>query len=415
MDKNIKAVFDDVCSGLSIDMDLFRRVERYRVNFVTRNKDHAEFFGGNLTGCYVVRFTSHDRDVWFEDIIQTEESELTPRCNNLIDPNFYIVAGDVFSLSCVWLTHAITASTKLSATQKADFGSSVLQILQYRYLTSRMQRHWVYPVDKAIAEATVSLMTNKYAIKYMGSWNAVIQSRADDIFDPKKSIHRETIKHMDYDIRNRSESVGYMLTDTQGRCKSMLKNIYGLQLVAMEQGLKIKANSATFIELDGEAVIKDKTNSLNKYRNYIMSVLPDRNGFVKDELVQIIVDFNKTMPEKLFLESLDWLSANSNNRNLPIVNETMDMIVSHVLNYISVNKSVMKNKSDLPGLLSKMKGVYTSSRSTDEELLNIRENVEKWVTLATKNSSPAVVAATRTGLLLYILLRTFTMQHYTSK
>ena len=75
----------------------------------------------------------------------------------------------------------------------------------------------------------------------------------------------------------------------------------------------------------------------------------------------------------------------------------------------------MKNKSDLPGLLSKMKGVYTSSRSTDEELLNIRENVEKWVTLATKNSSPAVVAATRTGLLLYILLRTFTMQHYTSK
>lgn len=61
MDKLVKDVFDDVCVHVKLDEAFCKRVERYMNEFISRNHDHASFFGGNLTGVYVVKFTTNDR------------------------------------------------------------------------------------------------------------------------------------------------------------------------------------------------------------------------------------------------------------------------------------------------------------------------------------------------------------------
>ena len=86
--------------------------------------------------------------------------------------------------------------------------------------------------------------------------------------------------------------------------------------------------------------------------------------------------------------------------------------MNHLLSYLYLNRNTMKNKSDISGLLSKMKGVYTSSRTTEETLLEIRDDMEGIVRRATKVKSGSAIAATRTGVMLYIVLRAFTMKHY---
>ena len=63
-------------------------------------------------------------------------------------------------------------------------------------------------------------------------------------------------------------------------------------------------------------------------------------------------------------------------------------------------------------MLSRLRGVYMSSRSTDPILIDLRERTEKIVEIATNNKNPSNLASTRTGVLLYIVLRTFTMKHY---
>ena len=56
-----------------------------------------------------------------------------------------------------------------------------------------------------------------------------------------------------------------------------------------------------------------------------------------------------------------------------------------------------------------------ASRSTDEDLMMLREYGEKIVKVGTSTKNPTIIAAVRTGLLLYIVLRGFTMHHYTQK
>lgn len=414
MDVRVRDVFNDVCSGLSIDNKLCDRIERYMNMFISKNPEHAAFFGGNLTGVYIVKFTNADRSAWFEDIIEAEENELADRLSRLINPNFYIVAGDPFNLSGVWLSHAIFKSGKINEKRKIQTMSYIYNILQFRFLTSRLQRHWPYPCSKEVAEATLTAMSNKYAIKQKGTWMKVVQDRSNDIVDMRHSIHRVTIQKMDHDIRNKGESVGYLLTDTQGRNKALLKKIYGLQKQVQESGIKVNSTSATFIETDGEAILKDKKNALETYRTYITGIMGDKASFIKLDLVTIIEGANKTMPTQMFRSTLSWMSdySSKGGKNKIELDEITSKIMTHLISYLYQNKNTMKNKSDIAGLISKMKGVYTSSRSSEELLLSIRKEVEEIVKKATKVKTGPAIAATRTGIMLYVVLRAFTMKYY---
>jgi hypothetical protein len=89
--------------------------------------------------------------------------------------------------------------------------------------------------------------------------------------------------------------------------------------------------------------------------------------------------------------------------------------MEHIFEYLTSNKSTLRNKGDLMGLLSKIRGIYMSSRSSDEKLMKIREVTEHVVRSSTKIKDPSSIAATRTGFMLYVVLRTFTMQHYTNQ
>ena len=58
--------------------------------FVTKNQDHMEFFGGNLTGVHIVRFTPADMDRFFLDVLDIEEEEVKDSYDafNSPDPKF---------------------------------------------------------------------------------------------------------------------------------------------------------------------------------------------------------------------------------------------------------------------------------------------------------------------------------------
>ena len=256
-------------------------------------------------------------------------------------------------------------------------------------------------------------MSNKFDIKRKGSWNALIEDRSEDAIGPR-SIHRQTLDRMEHDIRNQGESVGYFLTDLQGRNKNTIKNIYNLQLMVQESGVNVSTTSSTYIELDGGSVLKDKQKTLEMYKNYLNNIIADKPSFIKMELVQVIEGCNKTMPSPLFRTTLTWFSEQYGklNDNGKYLNDIVNRLMDHIVALIYENKNIMRNKNDLTSLLTKMKGTYTASRVSDDLLLSIREDMEEVVRMATKSKVPGSVAAVRTGMMLYIVLRAFTMQHY---
>lgn len=409
MQKLIKNVFEEECHDLVIGPDLAKRVIQYQLGFVNKNEENIKFFGGNLTGVQVVRFTNTDRAWWFEDILGADEDVLREKLIAL--PAVFadrLVSSDTMNISCAWLVHCFLNAGNIPDKLKHAACISVLLVLQYKFLTSRLYRHFHYPADRATAEAAYAALSMKFALKKYGSWGATLNARAEAIIDPHEGLHYKTLKMMNNDV-----AVGYFLNDTQTRIRDMLKNIVNIHYAVSKQGGKISSVSAV-IEHDGAEILRDRTKSLSAYTRYLNSIVTDKNSFIREELLVIIEKIIHTMPPAMFRKTLDWISDNYRNSKHGEIEEVLKETLVHSFDYIMHHQSAARNGTDIAGLLVRLKGVYTAARSTDPILFSLRENMEAIVKQATATKSSSTLSPIRTGVLLYIVLRAITMKHYTS-
>lgn len=401
----IKAVFERLCPHLQPTEALAKQLRDFRVAFMTKNPEHMAFFGGNLTGVHVVRFTPRDRDKFFSDICQVDELELE---EELYKTDFvkaeWKVSGDAFNHMCMWLIHLYASSSLNEKARQAVMKEAAL-ILYYRFITSILYRFFPYPVDPALAEAVYSQMTNKFSIKQYGTWQAVLESRCEKLYD-RSSVHYKTLMNYENDL-----DIIYLINDSQGRTKDMMKNIYSVFNQVRKKGLRVKSSSM-LLEHDGDMILKDKTKGLQKYTHYMHSIVSDRNSFIKQEILDILEKIVSTAPPKLVEQVLTWCSNNYSYAADDMVKDLIDKVLLHSFSYLENNRTVYKSSSDLPNLVSKLKGTYSSSRSSDPMLLEIRELAEKIIraTGLTKNS--VTIATVRNAILLYIVIRAFTMGYF---
>lgn len=407
-DKLTRDVFNDECADLAIDAKLAKRIHTYQVDFTQKNEEHIGFFGQNLLGVHIVRFDPSDRDRWFDDVLDADEIALTQRIHALpgINPEFN-VSSDVMNLSCIWLLHRLFNS-KLPEKVKHEAMVDVVLVMQYKFFTSRLYRHFKYPADRAVAEATYAQLTLKYDIKSYGSWATLFRAKAEDTI-AKTSIHYDTIRKMDDDA-----DVVYFANDAQGRIRDMLKNLYDEFLKVHKQGSRISSVSQ-IVEHDGSEILRDRSKNLTAYTRYLHSIVSDKSSFIHEELTKIICRVMHTMSERMFIETLEWMSRNYRQSKAEVVEQVLDDVLIHAFDYLVSHREAVRTSTDLPGLISKLRGVYMSSRSTDPALLSLRERTEYMVSQATgKPVSSSTVPSARTGVLLYCVLRAFTMKHYSS-
>jgi hypothetical protein len=406
---NIKSIFEIECKDLLIDKNLLKRINLYQTGFVNKNIEHISFFGGNTTGVQVVRFLPSDRDKWFDEVLETSDGPLEEKLHALPTVNSeWHISSDTMNLSCVWLAHIIFNSPNLNTEQKHTVLIDIFLILQYKYVTSILFRYFRYPAEKATAEATYSLLSYKYALKLHGSWSAFLLARAEELIS-SDSIHYKTIVSMDED-----KDVTYLLSDSQGRIRDMIKNIYSVFDRVHKQGIKISTTSSVTTDHEGEEILKDKSKGLLAYGRYLNSIVTDKNSFIKLELIDLISKLVHTAPPKLIIESLEWISTNYKETNTKIIEEALNETLLHSFDYLTNNRDLIRNNSDLGVLLSRLKGVYMSSRSTDVVLIELRIKVEKIVRMATGSKNDSVISSVRTAVLLYIVIRSLAMRHYSN-
>lgn len=404
--ESIKTTFEEECHDLVIDTKLAKRIAQFQANFRTKNEDHIAFFGGKLIGVHVVRFMDSDSDEWFQEVLGGIDDQITrDRLISLpaVNDKFH-VSSDTFNLSCCWLLHALWSS-HLDEETKSEAMVNVSLILQYKFITSLLYHYFKYPADKAVAEATYARLSYKFLIKNYDSWYSLLRFFSERLV-AKDGLHRRAIQQMDHD-----DDVVRMVNDVQSRIRDMVKNIYKEFMNVHKQGIKIHSSSAV-VEFDGEEVLRDRVHGLQNYTRYVQSVVPDKGSFIRQELVAIIVKLMDSMNPRLFNECLEWMSANYQRQGAGIIEELLDDTLIHSFTYLQANTTLVRSTHDLPGILSKLRGTYTSSRSTDPTLLALREKAEKVAKLATSNKNSNTLAALRTGLLLYICLRTYTMHYY---
>lgn len=405
--QTVKDVFENENKNLAFDKELAFSLHRYKQNFINRNKEHAAFFGGNLLGVNVVRFVSSDSDNWFDNILEADEELLKERLHALpgINPEWH-VSSNVMNLSCAYLVHGFFHSA-LPAAAKKQAMFDVLLILQFKFISSILYRFFPYPADRAVAEATYAALNMKFILKEKGSWLALLSHRCEEILS-RSSPHYNAISSM-----NSDKEVVDMLNAIHGALKGYVKNMREVMERVRLTGGKVTSVSSV-AGVDGEEILKDKTRGPVVFTNYLKSILSDKNSFIREELLLVITKIMPSASYKHLRSALEHVSANYFKADHKKIEQIVNLTMVHAFAYLSDNRISLRSNVDLSSMLIRLKGAYTSSRSTDPDLLELRDLVETVIRPAVDSRTEAVVASVRTGVLLYLVSRAYTMQYYSS-
>lgn len=404
---NIKEIFDTRLANLEMNDRFIKSIHHYVEEFKHRNEDNINFFGSNLTGVYPVRFKTTDRHAWLIDILDIDELETRREVISLptVDAN-WVRGTDIMNLSCLYLVHRITTNKQLADKVKFSFAMDVLLALHFKLIGSLMAHYFKFPADERLAQMTYAQLSKKYMIKQFGSWYRVLEERCKDILS-RTSIHARTIERFDDD-----SGIQNMITDIQGRLKAMIKNIWEVFDKVRNADNKLMSTSGS-IELEGKTVMRDLIRKDTPYLRYIAEIAPDEIRFIKKELVGVVGSVMQTMPEDALVDALRKLSSRAAHQDQIIVNMNHEIIL-HAIDYFTRDRFGASKLHDIKSLLVKFRGLYMASRNKEARLLKMKDDAEALVRSSIKSKNNTVIASVRTGVLLYVLLRTFTMSKYES-
>lgn len=405
MAKTLKTVFAEAAQDLKVDKALVKRLHTYERNFVSRNEDHVQFFGGHLMGVHPMRFRPRDRDDWFAEVLQIDELSLEENVHALDSINTdFVRASDVMNLSCIWLVYAILNS-RLSNRDKESACIDTLLVLQYKFLGSLMAHNYKFPADEATMRAVYASLSYRYALKVAGSWSALLRSRAKDILSTS-SIHHRTCQRFEPD-----KAITYMVTDIQGRLREIVKTMTKVFYEMRAKGEKIGTDKL-MAESDTGLVLKDKSKQFTSYLRYLHTVAGDKNSFVRKEVVEVVTDSMRTLSPKVLTDVLNWVSVNHRTSGHRYIEECMDEVLLFAFDLIASNRSTLGSSKSLPALIAKLRGLYMASRMSDLSLLKSKALAERIVSNAVKTRNTSVLASARTGLQLYLVVRTLCKSYY---
>jgi hypothetical protein len=397
--KNLYEVFQHNFSHVKFDGKLAERLYKFQIGYINQNSEHLEFFGGNLLGVQVIRFKDSDLRRFYEEVVNVDLTVLTNDIRELdtIDHS-HKVGSDIFNLTCMFLIHGFLKSNLINDSKKKRATYDVAVIFFCRCLAALLSHYFKYPADPHVAQMTYANLSNKYLIKKLGSWHALVDYRAEEVTG-KSGIHLKNLYNFSDD-----NTITYAISDCQGRIRDMIKNYYAEFMLVHESGSRIASTGGTFFDADGEETLKDKTKSVESDVQYMLQILSDQNSLIKPDLIAVIVNINKNTSAKMLRTVLQTVYDGSTGEHVKLMQEFVQKVV--IFTYHILHQNDIGNLRDYPMVLTNLKNLYLATRSNDKDLLNIRDMGSKIVKLSSKvKISESLLMASRTSLILYICLR----------
>lgn len=401
---SIKSVFDQHCGSLKIDGAFAKAVLAFANNFVNKNEDHIRFFGNGLLSTEV-KWLPSDTNRYFSEILKADEQELQDALfkESSVNPD-HKVASNAFNLSVIYLVNRSLTSS-LSQPVKEDVATKLLSILQYKFFSSILNHFFRWGVNPQIAQRTYESMNFKYDLRVHRNWYTLCEVKSRNLIS-KQSIHIQTfMKFLDDD------DIQYVLTDTQTRCRSTIKNITELYYIVRSEGSGISVTSS-LMEMEGELGVRDLKRNSSQYRRYLMGLIGDSASFVRQNLVDIVAEANPSGNLNNFQETLYYLSSIYNHEKERKVQDFVKRSLDFSFQLIT-DKGV--NEQNLAEVMLTIKGAVNSSRNTSREVVFLRTEGDKLVRRAIGKKSPYPVSGERTAVILYLVLRAMTMRYYTNQ
>lgn len=399
-------------AGVQLDRAFCMRVINFVTRFMNKNQDHSAFFGGALLGVNPVRWFPADRQLWYDEVLKVNDDLLQYDFLKLdvIDPT-HNVNSDSFNHIPAFLCRKLMLNTALPGNLRDETMIALFTLLHIKYLTSLLARRFGnYPAKREIAEATFMSLNYKWDIRRLGSWHALIRDRCLSIIGPDTN-------YTDHIFGAKDSLTDYwstrVVTDTQSRIREVINKIYAVYIQVIKEGGKVITTSEMGISTDGDSFLKDKVNGFGSYLRYGKEVITNEANFIRPELMGVIERaMQDSMPAQPFEDTLKYMVANVGKSRMGHIDKMLEECLLYVFDQMQSERTAIQRSNDLEGLILKIKSKLMASRSSDPRVLYLRDVGEKVVGDATGVRNKAVLAATRTGIMLYMTLRVMTKNHY---
>ena len=329
-----------------------------------------------------------------------------------IDANFK-VASDPMNVLVTYLLYLICNSS-IPQQLKTDAMFKLLMLLQYKFFTSLVNHRFKYKPDEAVMRAMFESLTNKFDIKQYGTWKRVMEARASQFILPD-SLHYNTFLKYDDD-----KKILYVITDVQTRIRNQINIVTQEFMKTKERQDKIGSYSHIGSDVDGEKIIIDNNSSFDSMTSNVYNDSLSVPRFLDDQAIQLISGlFSGLNQSKIrsFLIAFSELAVKQSKSgqmfNIKEENGVVLLIGAQVLIQNIIQKSYrycIQNKvnlNNLPAILKAIKDVYSSSRISDDGIIQVRESVNHLVEALQSSRREATMSSFRIAFILYIILLSF--------
>lgn len=395
----LKEAFDKHFKNVYFDSRFLAKLRAYNQEIFSR-PNNLEWFGSTLLGVHPIRFLPQDSDRFFDEILEIDEDALTESIRSTRTINMdWNVGGSVFNLSIAYIVHRI-----LKDAAKDDvahgIGFQALMLLQFKFYTSIYFNFFSKRgriVDLPTAEATYAALSLRFEIKTAGSWRKHLENRAEDFLTKDGTTHYERMVRFDS-----PKDVVYYITDMNTRNKKTIKEYYDELANVRRSGNRILVQSQTVI-LDGQAIMRDQVNAMAIAKQQLFEASMSPQALYKSELALVVLEMVPKASSTAFKNVLTYMAKLPTlSKEREAINAIMEDTLAHAFDYVVANRVTF---TDVGGLLDKLQALYTAPKSSNVHVLSLRERLEKIVSKQTHLTHQAALAAVRTALMLYFVLR----------
>ena len=401
--KTIKEVFDHHLRNMVFDNQFVKQVKNFQHYFLTKNDDHLHFFAEPLVGVYNIKWTTKETDMWWSDICQVDEDEVTDDYLAVPDVNpKFEISGKAINVLFLYLIHRVETSSLIKEKDKIDCKLALMSILQYKFLTSIHSNNFrLVLADKSIALETYNQLDNKFDLKRAKSWKILLEERGSILID-ERGVYGRIIQRFDENKR-----IIDMVNDVKGRLNKSMVAIMRVFYDVKEKGDRIHHTSSTLMLED--LVVKDLSRQQSSYIRYIQRIASNPETFIKKELRDVIVSSMKAIDEDFFDQVLVFFSQNFDNSKFKYLHMVVDDVINYTFEFM---REENLSTRDSFVIATRIRQNFMSGRANDGKVMEARKLVDKMIHTYNPKTKRMVITSERVSLMMYIVLRALFMHHY---
>lgn len=405
---NISEGFGEL--GITISNQQIIQTERLVTSFLLRGTNPLTFNGIEL-GVNPVAFKTTDYNALF-DIFKIHPKDIETKIRNIpsIDQSFN-VTSDPFNLLCFWLCHLAPIYIRDKRVAH-NFMTNILRYFLYKIFCSVVNNSFRHGTNKGVMAATISAMTLKSDIIRLESWKLLIDTHVERILDPKDRVYQTIVDAQPDEVF--LSTIAKQQTALRSKIVTFAQAYYDTHAA----GDSIGSISAISTNADGEKIIAQTASVIASATSSMVSEILNPNMFVHEVSVKDISNMFSNVSASMLRTALlrinteavlqtsartfDKVDVKKDVKTYIGIRALVNEIIRSTVSHCRTKQINLGNKAKV---FKTMRDVYTSSRSLDTDISNVKHSVATLVDPFNITVNVPSQAALRLAVIFYIIYR----------